>query len=401
MSNLRPRLLQVFNQALSSGGIDLAVEQVRRALENHCEFRECLFQSAAWAKPDAPSVLHQALWTLHNRGALQRILAVHHEMHADAWIIHNWEPVVSAGVYPAAAKAGVPIIQFVHNFRPFSVSGYLWEGNNLSVGQWRRNFLREVASGSWQHSRLKTACLALILASLHWRGHFQAVKAWIAVSEFMREKFVEAGLPPSRIFALRHPWTPLPLPPPDAEGSHYLFLGRLIEEKGVKVLVDAWDVLAQRSSAPLPRLLIGGDGPLAGWISEAARRNPLLQYSGVIRGQAKQSSLACCRALIAPSIWNEPLGLVVYEAFDYARPVLAARSGGLTELVQHGRTGLLHTPGSAAELADHVLQLERQPERRTSFGQAGRQWLLANTGEGEWRRRFLTIVDQVVHGVGS
>jgi glycosyltransferase involved in cell wall biosynthesis len=159
--------------------------------------------------------------------------------------------------------------------------------------------------------------------------------------------------------------------------------------------VHAWELVARRAGVDAPTLVVGGDGPLAGWVGEAAQRNPLLEYVGVVGGEAKSSLLAGCRGLIVPSIWSEALGLVVYEAFDYARPVLAARSGGLMELVQPGKTGLLHTPGDAAELTLHVLQLERDPGRRRRLGQAGRDWLLANTREDEWRRRFLEIVQYV------
>jgi glycosyltransferase involved in cell wall biosynthesis len=393
---LRPRLLQIFNRTLGGGGMDLAVERMRQALAAECDLRECVFQSSDWAGPGAPSVVRQGLHMLYNRGALQKILVTHREMHADVWVVHNWEPVVSAGIYLAAREAGVPIIQFVHNFRPFSVSSYLWVGHNLPISEWRRNFLREVAAGSWQQSRLKSAWLALVLVSLHWRGHFRTVKAWVAVSEFMRDQFVEAGLPPADVFALRHSWTPLAQPPESADGEYYLFLGRLTEEKGVQVLVEAWDLVAQQAGADAPRLVIGGDGPLTGWVIQAIRRNPLLEYCGVVSGERKQSLLANCRALIAPSLWREALGLVAYEAFDQARPVLAARSGGLAEMVQSGKTGLVHTPGRATELAAHVLQFEREPDQRRRLGQAGREWLLANTGEDEWRRRFLEIVDHAM-----
>lgn len=90
MITSHPRLLQIFNQTLGGGGMDLAVEQMRRALAINCEFRECIFQSADWARPNGPSVLRQALWTLHNPSALQEILRAHSELHADAWIVHNW-----------------------------------------------------------------------------------------------------------------------------------------------------------------------------------------------------------------------------------------------------------------------------------------------------------------------
>lgn len=388
----RPRLLQIFNESIGRGGMELAVERLRSALPAACDLRECGFRSADWLGANAPSIPRQALWLARNPPVLRAILAAHRELRADAWIVHNWEPVVSAGIYDLARRARVPIIQFVHNFRPFSINGYLWVGRNLRIADWRRNFLREVAAGSWQTSRLKTAWLGMVIASLHWRRHFRAVKAWVGVSEFMRDQFIEAGVAAADVFALRHPWQPLERSPDAAEGDYYLFLGRLSEEKGLSPLIDAWDLVANRAGPAAPRLVIAGDGPFAGRVRGSAKQNALLDYRGVVGGEDKQSLLARCRALIAPSLWREPLGLVVYEAFDHAKPVLAARSGGLTEMVRPGGTGLLHAPGSAQELADHVLLLEREPDRRRKLGLAGREWLVANTGENEWRNRFLKIV---------
>jgi glycosyltransferase involved in cell wall biosynthesis len=387
-----PRLLQIFNRSIGGGGMDVAVERARLVLSANCDFRECTFDSSDWTRADAPSLPRQALSMLYNSTALNRILAVHEEFQADAWIVHNWEPVVSSGIYSVARRARVPIIQFVHNFRPFSVNSYLWVGRNLCIAQWRRNFLREVAAGTWQQSRLKTAWLALVLASLHWRGHFRAVKAWVTVSEFMRDQSIKAGLPAADVFALRHSWVPLAEPPRAEEGNYYLFLGRLIEEKGVRVLLEVWDLLARQAGAAAPRLVIGGDGPLANSVREAAGRNSLLDYRGTVGGETKESLLAGCRALIVPSLWREALGLVVYEAFDHAKPVLAARSGGLTEMVQSGKTGLLHTPGSALELRNHVLDLERAPQKRVLLGRTARTWLLADTSEDLWWSKFSEIV---------
>src|SRR5262245_50297747 len=98
MTNLsRPRLLQISNRTLGIGGLNLAVERIGALLAERCELRECLFHSADWAGPGAPSVVQQALRLLHNPEALQTVLTAHRELRADAWIIHNWIPVVSAG----------------------------------------------------------------------------------------------------------------------------------------------------------------------------------------------------------------------------------------------------------------------------------------------------------------
>ena len=97
--------------------------------------------------------------------------------------------------------------------------------------------------------------------------------------------------------------------------------------------------------------------------------------------------------MIVPSTWWEPLGLVVYEAYDYSKPVLAARSGGLSEIVQHGVTGLQHEPGDVPGLARDVLEMEATPATaRLVMGRAGRQWLLKEADTQVWLRRFEEIL---------
>jgi glycosyltransferase involved in cell wall biosynthesis len=118
---------------------------------------------------------------------------------------------------------------------------------------------------------------------------------------------------------------------------------------------------------------------------------------GFVSGTVKEDLVKGCRGLIAPSIWWEPLGLIVHEAYDSARPVLAARSGGLTETVTEGVSGFLHEPGSTEQLADDVERLEALgPKGRAEMGQRGREWLLQNAAPEEWRERFVGIVREAV-----
>ena len=95
--------------------------------------------------------------------------------------------------------------------------------------------------------------------------------------------------------------------------------------------------------------------------------------------------------MIVPSLWWEALGLVVYEAYEFGRPVLASSSGGLTEVVVPGETGLLHEPGNAAEIAQQVRQMEANAVHRHVLGQQGRVWLEQNANENEWREKFSKI----------
>ena len=77
---------------------------------------------------------------------------------------------------------------------------------------------------------------------------------------------------------------------------------------------------------------------------------------------------------------------------------MAARAGGLGEIVLHRRTGLLHEPGDIAALHEHVATLEREPQMRAELGRNGREWLLENADEQKWRKKFTEIVEFAIAG---
>ena len=94
---------------------------------------------------------------------------------------------------------------------------------------------------------------------------------------------------------------------------------------------------------------------------------------------------------------RELLSLIVYKAYDHGKPVIAARSGGLTETVIESVTGFLHEPGSTEQLADAVERLAALGSQgRAEMGQRGREWLVQNASPKEWRERFVGIVREAV-----
>ncbi len=391
-----PALLQIFNRYLEPGGEESAVREYARILAADGRFDECIFDSAEWTGPGAPSAWKQAAWTFYNPSAVRRLREIQARLHARAWIMHNFLPVGSTGIYSEALRQKIPLIQLIHNFRPFSVTGYCWVGRQLDASCWPRNYLREISHGAWQNSRWKTAFLACVLSSMHLRNQFRAVKSWIAISDFMRRQFTAAGLPKERVFRLYDPWNVINREANFPDGNYYLFLGRLMDAKGVKVLAAAWDILAGQNGLQAPQLVLAGDGPLADWVKAAQARNPRIEFRGYVKGQEKDRLFRGCRALIQPAICAEALSLAIYEAYDYAKPVLVAASGGMPELVSP-ETGLVHRPGVAEELAAQVRQMEGFSRHdRHRMGQAGRRWLLENTDRALWKKQFSAIVDHAL-----
>lgn len=392
------RILQVFNRYLAPGGEEKSVDRIRDHLAARHEMSRCFFDSAEWRAADGPGPVGQARRLFYNPDSRQRFEAALDSSGAEVALFHNIFPVGSPSLYHAALKRRTPVVQYLHNFRPFSVGGTLFVKGRLCPDSLIGSPWAEVRGGAWQGSVVKSALFALMLKMLHRSGWLKSVKAWVAVSDFMRDRLVQAGcVAADRIHTLRHAWDAMSSPPEVEDAGYYLFLGRLVAEKGVVPLLDAWDVLRARLGPKTPLLHIAGEGPLDSVVRERLRTNPYIGQLGQIGGETKREALRRCRAVIVPSTWWEPLGLVVYEAYDHAKPVLSAKSGGLMETVHHGLTGLQHEPGDVAGMVEHVLAIESMtPATRLVMGRAGRQWLLQEANPRAWQQRFEEILARAV-----
>lgn len=394
----RRRILQVFNRYVFMGGEEKSVDRIYRHLGEEHDVARCFFESKDWTGADAPGKLGQLRRTIYNQESRARLEAMIDEFKPDVALFHNAFPVGSPSLYHAASKRGLPVIHYAHNFRPLSISGTLYAGGRMLEQSLHGNYWPEVRHGAWQGSVLKSAVMALVLKLLHKSGWLGCVKAWVCISEFLQGKFTGAGFAHEDVFALRHSWDAMPSVPAGEDSGAYLFLGRLVEVKGIEVMLRAWRTVRDRTQANPPELWIAGEGPLEGMVrEEAAHEGSGVRFLGLISGDEKADALRRCRALLAPSVWHEPLGLVAYEAYDFAKPVLAAASGGLSETVQHGVTGWLHQPGDANDLARTWLEAEAAGESgRMQMGQAGRDWLLVNAGVPRWKAAFEKILDHAL-----
>lgn len=168
---------------------------------------------------------------------------------------------------------------------------------------------------------------------------------------------------------------PLPVRPPGpsfvrapAADPEFVCCGRLSREKGVDLLLHAFAQL--RQTVPAARLTIAGDGPQRGdleGLAAALDLGPSVRFTGWLNSVALDEVLQSTWALVAPSVWAEPFGLVAVEAILRDIPVVASRTGGLAESVVPGLSGLLFDNGQRAQLAECLGRIASGaafPERR-------------------------------------
>lgn len=174
------------------------------------------------------------------------------------------------------------------------------------------------------------------------------------------------------------------------------FAGRLVPEKGVDVLIEAFARV--RQTFPQVRLMLIGDGPERRHLEELTAALGLsgsVEFHGHQLQPATSQHLAQTWIQVVPSRWPEPLGLVAMEAMMEGRAVVASRCGGLMEIVIDGETGLLVPPGNPDALAAALVQLLAQPSLARHFGSQGRKKALQEFTEQVYIERSLQLYEQL------
>lgn len=354
------KILIAHNRYQQRGGEDAAVEAEVALLRRHGhEVNEYQRHNDEIEGIGGASVAADALWSRRTTHELAALLA---DTRPEVLHVHNTFPLISPSLYWAAARAQVPVVQTVHNFRlacpqaMFLRQGRLCE-DCLGHVPWRA-----VLHGCYRGSRAQSLVVASTVQVHRMLGTWQhKVARWIALSQFSRDKLIVAGLPADRIVVGGQ----FVGPPADAAGTpreRLLFVGRLAPEKGLAVLAEALAL------CPGVEVDVIGSGP------EAARwaATPGLRLLGALAPLDVMKAMQAARALVLPSIVYENFPRTLVEAYACATPVIASRIGALGELVMPGRTGLSFAAGDAHALAACLRQAMAQPQSMAQLGAAAR-----------------------------
>ncbi|MEH1126192.1 glycosyltransferase [Micromonospora sp. CPCC 206061] len=260
----------------------------------------------------------------------------------DVLHLHNPYPLLSPWVVRTAHRFGVPVVQTVHNYRQVCSSGlYFRDGGICQDCRGRFVGIPAVVHKCYRGSRVQSALMATTLA-VH-RPTWRSVDRYIALTEAIAEHLRDYGIPADRIVV-----KPNGIPDPGAPaalGDGFLFLGRLSPEKGVGLLLDAWQ---RHPDGALGPLRIAGDGELRPLVEAAAAARTDVEFLGSLDRDGVRAAMRSTAVVLATSTWHDVLPTVVLEALSSGRPVLGTALGGIPYLV--GDAGWV-VPAEASALA--------------------------------------------------
>jgi len=341
--------------------------------------------------------LELARKTLWNSESYRKLRELFREAQPQVVHVHNTLPLVSPAVYYAAKAEGVAVVQTLHNFRLSCINGLFFRDGHVCedcLGHFAP--LPGVLHACYRGSRSASGVVAGMLAYHKLRRTYhEMVDVYIALTEFSKQKFIEAGLPPDKIVVKPNFIDPDPGVGTD-DGGFTLFAGRLSPEKGMHTLISTWRIIGKRL-----QLKVVGDGPMAAEVERASEHIEGVNWLGRLPHDEVLALMQRASFLVFPSECYEGFPMTLVEAFAIGLPVVASRLGSMASLIDHGRTGLLFTPGNATELADAVNWLLAHPDEAAAMRQAARaEYEAKYTAESNYQR-LMAIYERAIEANGA
>ncbi len=390
-------ILEINNYFYRRGGSEVAMFESIAALEARAH-RVVPFAMAdprnlptpwAWIFPH-PAPRWQFWKRFYNSQVSRALGKLIHEVQPDVAHLHNIAYHLTPSVIAVLKKAGIPMVQTLHDYQAVSplpllfANGRILETNQR--GSWFKIILHRVLKGSLLVSLAAVGAAALDRLF----GWTASISRFIAPSLCAANIATNYGLPSGHIVtALQSQMVHRACRRRPREATYFLYVGRLSSEKGVDKLIDWW--------ANLPtdyRLLIVGTGPEEAALRARARGRGLTNirwFGPCTNPQLLATLYEDAAAVLVPSQWYENAPYVVLEAFSHGTPVIASDIGGLPELVDESR-GWLVDPESMLGWTAAIRYVAEHPVAATNRALIARRWLARTRQRSQYGQRLEAVL---------
>jgi glycosyltransferase involved in cell wall biosynthesis len=418
------KIIQVHNYYQQAGGEDAVVAAELSLLRDrghevvtYYKDNEAL-GAGLWALVTASL---QTLWNWETYREFRKLLQCEKP---DVVHCHNTFPLISPSIYWACAKEKLPVVQTLHNYRMLCLNAFLFRQGKavscgpLAVSNEKAKSQKLSANGSicelcvsksfkwpgvkygcYRDSKAGSLVVALMLFVHKLLGTWtKKVTAYIALTEFQKQKMIEGGLPREKVFIKPNflqrseirgqrsegdnDLNPNNLNPKTGEAAapYCLFVGRLSPEKGCDVLIRAWALfqasLTPNAECPMPSLLIVGDGPERDSLEKLTSDLGSLASVNFLGKQPKEEVLSLMQQaefLVLPSVWYEGFPMTIVESFSNGLPVVASNIGSMNSVIESEQNGLKFEAGDPDSLADKLTRTFANLDQMLQMGEQARR----------------------------
>jgi glycosyltransferase involved in cell wall biosynthesis len=330
--------------------------------------------------------------TIYSSRTVSDIRDTVRQFRPDVAYLHNIYPLISPSIYDALRQEKVPSVQVLHDLRPFCSNGWFYIDGKVCEKCKTGNHIHAVLNRCYRQSYSLSALYAATLQYNRWAGLIDKVDAFVCLTDFFKQKAMEAGVPESKIFVRPNCITAPSWDTPAKVGDYCVYVGRLSSEKGVQTLLRGFEKL------PDVTLKIVGTGPLENELKAYAAEKKLsnVEFMGFKSGDEKWDLVRGARFTVVSSEWYENFPISVLEYFAASKPVVASRIGGLPYIIEDGKTGYLFEAGNADDLAATVRKMIADPVKAAEMGSLGRKLVETRYGPEESYNNLIQILEKVI-----
>jgi glycosyltransferase involved in cell wall biosynthesis len=283
----------------------------------------------------------------YSREVEQKLEALIRDTKPEVAHIQGMFDILGPTVLRVLKKHGIPVVFTAHAYKLVCPSGRLFTRGHIDESC-RRHLLSDVFGRAVQNSFAKSLWGTFALWWHLKRGTFDAIDRIISPSMFLIHKHVEFGWDAARFVHIPNPIDITKFAVASSTDAYFLFVGRLVEEKGVEVFLRAAERLPQF------QFKIVGDGPSRDSLQKMVHDKKLMNVSfeGFHPPRDVVPYVANAMAVVVPSVCYETDPFSVLEAQAQGKVVIASYTGGIPEQIRSGETGFLFERGNAEALAD-------------------------------------------------
>ena len=358
------------------------------------EWSEYFPAAADYSSGSAASRLLSFPKMIYNSGSKASMARLINDFKPD--LIHAFAIYVrlTPSILDAAHEANVPVVMSCNDYKHICPNYKLFHHGHPCEACKGGRFYQAVVNRCC-HNSLAYSAASSIEAYVH-NGldiYRKNVHTFLFASEFMAHKTEEFwGMDAFRWRTLRNPFHAKDFTYSETSEDYILYFGRLIDEKGVNVLLDAMAEL------PDTQLKVVGDGPDRALLEQQAQTLGLSQveFLGPKWGAELDDILRRCRFVVVPSLWHENFPYVILQAFAFGKPVVGSMRGGIPELVPHNERGLVYEATDAQALTQCIRRLWDDPTATARMGLAAKRYVDETFNDDTFYKTLMTIYQEVL-----
>ena len=338
--------------------------------------------------------------TIYNKKTADDICALIKSEKIDVIHVHNTLNLVSAAVYYAARKSGVPIVQTIHNYRLMCPKATFYRDSAICEDCINKNLFCALKHKCYRDSFAQTLVCALA-TKIHRMKRIYSYNNYICLTEFGKSKLLMINkdskrkmIDPDKVF-IKPNFMPAGNKEPVAfadRKNRFVYAGRLDETKGVDFLLKSWKVLCDNleftgKNSDNIELVICGEGPLEKWCSDFVANEKLKNVTlmGKVSHEKVIELLKYARVMILPTRWYECFPMSIAESFSVGTPVIGPDMGNVGAILVNELSGLKYDLNDDRGLADCLLRFAGLRDIEKMYEGAYKEYLYKYTEEINYR----------------